>query len=87
MLFIISKKNSVEIEKQLYKSTSRFSRTTSIPQESKKRFFLPISLNEMVGVTNVGGRDMIFWDDTELWVCFKRLSSGQFKQYKTASFI
>ena len=68
------KKNADEIEKQLKKPTSSFSGNNNIPQEFKDRFFLPISLGQMVGVTNSTGKDMIFWDDSELWPVLKASS-------------
>ena len=61
------KKNMIEIKKQFQKPTSGFGRRNTIPPEFKETFSLPISLSEMIGVTNAGGRDMIFWDDSELW--------------------
>ena len=61
------KKNSADIDIQFKKDTTFFNKTYSVPQEFKDRFLLPISLNSMVGVTNTGGRDMIFWDDSEIW--------------------
>ena len=79
------KKNSDEIEKQLKKSTSSFSKTNSIPKEFKDKFFLPISLNTMVGVTNAKGRDMIFWDDSELWPIVKNLSSDSLSNIRQLS--
>ena len=68
------KKNSAEIDIRLKKDTTFFNKTNSIPQEFKDRFLLPISLNSMVGVTNTGGRDMIFWDDSEIWPALKNYS-------------
>ena len=68
------KKNMIEIKKQFRKPTSGFGKKNNIPLEFKERFSLPISLNEMIGVTNTGGRDMIFWDDSELWGALRNRS-------------
>ena len=65
------KKNSVEIEAQFHKPTSRFGKKNNIPMEFKERFLLPIRLDSMVGVTSANGKDMIFWDDSELWLALK----------------
>ena len=61
------KKNSVEIKNQLNKATSNFSKNNNIPKAFKKQFFLPIKLNAMVAVKTKEDKDLIFWDDSELW--------------------
>ena len=77
--------NSVEIEKRLKKPISRFSEENNIPHDFRKRFFLPIPLDKMVGVTieitnsdtnTTTKRDIIFWDDSELWPALKNRSEG-----------
>ena len=59
------KKNAAEIDIQLKRDTT--SSRKNIPREFKEKFLLPIGLNAMVGVTHANGRDMIFWDDSEVW--------------------
>ena len=61
--------NSVAIQRLLKRPTSNFIKRNEIPQEFKDRFSLPISLDTMLGVTKT--RDMIFWDDSELWGALK----------------
>ena len=66
--------NSVKIEQELQSPTTEFGDNNSIPQEFKDSFLLPIFLSEMRGVTGSSGRDMIFWDDSEIWSTLKNQS-------------
>ena len=66
--------NSSNIEQELQRPTTSFGANNNIPLDFKDKFLLPILLNEMRGVTNVSGKDMIFWDDFELWSSLKRRS-------------
>jgi len=55
------KMNELKTEKELKTATTHF----NTPELFKETFSLPILLGEMRGVT--GTRDMIFWDDREIW--------------------
>ena len=68
--------NSEDIDLELSSPTTSFGIEKRISSNFKDKFLLPISLNEMRGVTTIStGRDMIFWDDSELWAVLKDRSS------------
>ena len=60
------KKNFGEVTAYLNRPSS-YSDRQGIPVEFRERFLLPIKLNEILVVTDTEGRQMIFWDDSELW--------------------
>ena len=65
------KKNFIAIETQLQSPTSLFGGQNNVPAPFKEMFFLPIPLNAMTGVTTAAGRELVFWDDSELWSALK----------------
>ena len=71
--------NMDAIQKILKGPTSRF-KNNEITKKFKDKFLLPIPLNSMLGVTN--SKDMIFWDDSEVWSTFKNYSQEDLKNIK-----
>ena len=60
---------------KILKGPTSHSKTNKIPKEFKDKFLLPVPLNSMLGVTN--SKDMIFWDDSEVWNTFKNYSKKE----------
>ena len=74
--------NSAEIENQLKGPTSFFNKTRGVDKEFKNKFFLPIPLDTMIGVTTIEGKSMIFWDDSEIWRVLKHYPSNRLSHIK-----
>ena len=74
--------NMVDIEKQLEGATSSFGRKNNIPEDFKNTFSLPILLSEMIGVTNIEGRNMVFWDDSEIWNVLRNKDMDQIESIR-----
>ena len=60
---------------KILKGPTSHSKTNKIPKEFKDKFLLPVPLNSMLGVTN--SKDMIFWDDSEVWNTLKNYSKKE----------
>ena len=76
------KMNMINIEQQWKGATSSFGKRNKISEDFKSTFSLPILLPEMRGVTTINGKNMVFWDDSEIWPFLKKKSMDQIEDIK-----
>ena len=73
------KKSFDLIDRQLNLPTSNFNEQNNITQDFEEYFLLPIPLNRMLSVTSPSDREMLFWDDSEIWGSLRRSSLNGFR--------